>query len=323
MSTLPTSDEYRIAKHFEIKPGDGHHDGVTQSKPMRKWAALAKAPNDYRTFDENLNTDLAVGRKNTIFVETIVNQFRDTDELLKLLSEHVRNNIVKIGKKFYRQKEGIPQGSVLSSLLCNYFYADIEATHLPFLQSSDSLLLRLIDDFLLITQNRSHAKQFLQIMHDGLPTYGVSVNPDKTLVNFEVTINEKKVTRLVGSRNFPYCGSFVDTKTLDLTKDRERTRDMGESHVIVWVVMLMKLAIADSLTVEFSRMPGKTFHRKILSELYYFLLFDFILFVGAVSVYDSVYAMRLVLCSASSRYMRVAELTNIEKSICAGVYTSL
>ena len=87
--------------------------------------------------------------------------------------------------------------------------------------------------------------------------------------------------------------------------------------------MLMKVAIADSLTVEFSRMPGKTFHRKILSELYYFLLFDFILFVGAVSVYDSVYAMRLVLCSASSRYMRVAELTNIEKSICAGVYTSL
>jgi len=29
-------------------------------------------------------------------------------------------------------------------------------------------------------------------------------------------------------------------------------------------------AIVDSLTVEFSRVPGKTFHRKVLSELSWF-----------------------------------------------------
>jgi telomerase reverse transcriptase len=225
MSTILSESEYRIARHMEVKPGDGYHGG---DKPIRKWMALAKAPDDFQSFNENLESDLAVGRKNTIFVESIVNQFRESDELLSLLAEHVQRNMVKIGKKFYRQKEGIPQGSVLSSLLCNYFYADLEMHHLQFLQSGDSILLRLIDDFLLITANPSHAKQFLQIMHDGVPEYGVRVNPDKTLVNFEATINGKKVPRLVGTRKFPYCGNLIDTKTLNITKDRQRRNLSGE-----------------------------------------------------------------------------------------------
>jgi telomerase reverse transcriptase len=228
MATIPSDSEYRISKHVEIKPGEGWRGGNGNAKPMRKWIALAKDSGDFQHFDENLESELAVGRKNTIFVENVVNQFRETEDLLALLTEHVEHNMVKIGKKFYRQKEGIPQGSVLSSLLCNYFYADLEARHLRFLQSGNSLLLRLIDDFLLITTERSHAKKFLQVMHDGLPAYGVRVNPDKTLVNFEAVINGKKVERLVGNHNFPYCGSFIDTKSFDITKDRERRKDMGK-----------------------------------------------------------------------------------------------
>lgn len=222
MSTIPSKPEYRIARHVEIKPGVGYHEGDERSKPIHKWTALAKPPNDIQNFERNLESELAVERKNTVFVENIVHQTRKTDELLDLMAEHIKYNIVKIGKKYYRQKEGIPQGSILSSLLCNYFYADLEMQHLQFLHSGESLLLRLIDDFLLITTNAAHAKQFLQIMHDGLPTYGVRVNPNKTLANFETTINGKKVPRLVGTHKFPYCGSFIDTKNLNLTKNRER-----------------------------------------------------------------------------------------------------
>jgi len=72
-----------------------------------------------------------------------------------------------MGKQFYRQTVGIPQGSVLSTVLCNIFYADLERRRLPFLKDQDGLLLRLIDDFLFISMNKDHAKQFLQTMHDG------------------------------------------------------------------------------------------------------------------------------------------------------------
>jgi telomerase reverse transcriptase len=231
MQILPSETEYRISKYAELKPGEGHcmdMDGQTKSKPIRKWISLATSPSDFQSFEHNLKTNFAVGKKHTVFVEHIVSQFREKGELLDMLAQHVQHNMVKIGKKFYRQKKGIPQGSVLSSILCNYFYADLEAHQLGFLKAQESLLLRLVDDFLLITTDRQHAKEFLQIMHDGLPEYGVAVNPAKTLVNFEASINNMKVTRLVGSRNFPYCGNFIDTKTLNITKDRERKKDMGQ-----------------------------------------------------------------------------------------------
>ena len=119
-------------------------------------------------------------------------------------------------------------------------------------------------------------------MHDGVPSYGVRVNPDKTLTNFEVTINNKKINRLVGSKSFPYCGSFVDTKTLDITKDRERRKDVGMLAHNLWNIFRAfsltreTKAIADSMTVEFSKVPGKTFHRKILSESLRFSFFRFV-----------------------------------------------
>jgi telomerase reverse transcriptase len=296
MSTVATKSDYRISKHVEIKPGENYREdipGKQKSKPTRKWAALAKGANDPTTFKDNLETNLAVGKKNAIFVDTVVNQYRGADELLNLLTEHISQNMVKIGKKFYRQKQGIPQGSVLSSLLCNYFYADLETTHFSFLQHEGSLLLRLIDDFLLITTDHSHAKQFLQIMHDGVPDYGVNVNPTKTLTNFEVMINGQKVTRVVGTRQFPYCGTFIDVKTLDISRDRERRKDLGMLIFIYFgyaallsgskggLVLVhcadFGKAIVDSLTVEFSKTPGRSFHRKVLSES---TLFSFSLYFG-------------------------------------------
>jgi telomerase reverse transcriptase len=242
ISALPTSDEYQISKHVEVKPGDGYQHG--QAKPIRKWTSLARAAGD-QPFD------LMTNGKNTIFTENLAVQSHSKDQLLSLLSEHVQRNLVKIGKKFYRQKKGIPQGSVISSLLCNYFYADLEAKHLSFLNPDGSLLLRLIDDFLLITIDPEHGRRFIQTMHDGLPEYGVSVNPEKTLVNFETSINGQKVKRLVKGKEFPYCGTFINTNTLHISKDRERHKD---------------LAVVDSLTVEFSKTPGKTFHRKVLNS---------------------------------------------------------
>ena len=234
MATIPSDSEYRISKHVELKPGEGWREENSNAKPMRKWVALARGSDHFQHFQQSVESELAVGRKNIVFVENVVNQFRETEELLALLTEHVEHNVVKIGKKLFRQNQGIPQGSVLSSLLCNYFYADLEAHHLPFLRSGNSLLLRLIDDFLLITTERLHAKRFLQIMHDGLPEYGVRVNPDKTLVNFEVVVNDKKLNRLVGNSSFPYCGSYIDTKTLEITKDRDRRRSMGKFHITLY-----------------------------------------------------------------------------------------
>ncbi|KAL8714973.1 MAG: hypothetical protein Q9225_006466 [Loekoesia sp. 1 TL-2023] len=171
MEQLASEDVYRIARHAQIKAADAHrygHGTFTQAKPAKKFLASAHPPLDFRSFDKMVEEAFASERKNTVFVDNVLRTAHKKQKLLELLKNHVEWNIVRIGKKFFRQKEGIPQGSILSSLLCNCFYAKLETDHLSIVNGKDSLLLRLIDDFLFITTRKEEAQQFLQIMHDGI-----------------------------------------------------------------------------------------------------------------------------------------------------------
>ncbi|PBP24578.1 Telomerase reverse transcriptase [Diplocarpon rosae] len=234
LATIPSQASYRIARHCELKPSDSSSTPNLSftSRPLRTYPAYAHPSTSQLTLADQLSVpgNPLAAKKNTIFVESIVNHSRDTPEILALLREHIAQNLVKIGKKFYRQKSGIPQGSVVSSLLCNYFYADLEHTHLAFLRegadAKRSLLLRMIDDFLLITTDKEDARRFLVVLHQGLAEYGVRVNPGKTLVNFEVCVEGRKVPRVLGGGGFPYCGSWIDMQNLDLSRDWERREGM-------------------------------------------------------------------------------------------------
>ncbi|MCJ1391128.1 hypothetical protein MMC18_003990 [Xylographa bjoerkii] len=269
MEELCSETEYRIARHAEIKPSGTHdYQSRTQldSKPARKFVANARAGQDYRSFRELLSENTGSVKRSTIFVDTVVQSSQEKDTLLDLLGEHVEHNVVKIGKKFFRQKQGIPQGSVLSSILCNFFYAEFEKECLDFLNKSDSLLLRIIDDFLLITTNRSHAIRFIQIMHEGNEKYGINVRADKSLTNLESTIKAVSLPRLTSRTQFPYCGTMIDTVTLEITKDRGRRMHIGRlsSSSIHTYASLHPIVLADTLTVETSKTPGRMFYRKAM-----------------------------------------------------------
>ncbi|KAJ5677257.1 uncharacterized protein N7477_002890 [Penicillium maclennaniae] len=249
---LVSHETYHITKHVEINPRSVDPRG----NPSRKFAARA-AP---VTKQQHLLNYIASGahprKPNTVFVDTLSQKVQGAEELLDLLDEHVRNNLVKMGKEFYRQRNGIPQGSILSSLLCNFFYAELERTVLGFLQPSESLLMRLIDDFLLITTNPDQATRFLQVMLRGQPTYGVKVNPRKSMANFTAAVDGIHVPRLEGTSLFPYCGCLINTHTLEIHQDRDRMLDGGESAAV---------NLSNALTVETNRLPGRTFTRKVLT----------------------------------------------------------
>ncbi|KAL8757565.1 MAG: hypothetical protein Q9199_002136 [Rusavskia elegans] len=233
MENLASEDVYRIARHAQIKASENTtsgHGPYAQPKPARRFLTSAHPPLDFRSFQEMVEATLACEKKNTVFVDNVIRTSHKKPKLLDLLKDHVERNIVKIGKRFFRQKEGIPQGSVLSSLLCNCFYAQLEAEHLPFVRQDNGLLLRLIDDFLFITSKKEDAIRFLQIMHDGLEEYGVEVNPTKSLTNFSIEINKSVITKTATGSAFPYCGTMVHTKTLEIRKDRDRGRASGKGQ---------------------------------------------------------------------------------------------
>lgn len=231
MGCVPTQSQYAITKHAEVKPGERSIDAANKpaTRPIRKWHATALGDDEPSMFADRLKAGLGNKKKNTVFVDSAMRKTHSTTSLLGLLAQHVTQNLVKVGKKYYRQKTGIPQGSVLSSFLCNYFYADLEIHQLGFLNTPDCLLLRLIDDFLLVTLDRSKAVRFVETMHRGLPEYGVQVNPKKTLVNFDMEIPGGKVNRVAKGEGFPYCGTLINCRTLDITKDRDKSKNIRTS----------------------------------------------------------------------------------------------
>lgn len=227
---LIEQDEYDIYRHAEIRALDGLKDNAnpnSQAKCAKKFVSRAQAATDFEVFSGTLQNGLANGKRNTVFVDSVLRLKHQKAKLLALLEEHVQNNMLKIGKKFYRQESGIPQGSVLSTLLCNFVYAGLEREKLGFLRSDESILLRLVDDFLLITANETHAKMFLQIMHAGVEKYGVKVNPTKSIANFKAVVNGVQIS--IAENEVPYCGNLINTRTLEVTKDRQRRKDTGQA----------------------------------------------------------------------------------------------
>ncbi|KAL2133055.1 hypothetical protein VTI74DRAFT_2994 [Chaetomium olivicolor] len=252
LKQIPQQRSYTLSKHAEVALVESPTGGSgAATKTTKRWHTLARSVDDSRTFPETVEESLAPRKKHTVFVNSALQEAYDTRSLLALAASHVKDNLVRIGKKFYRQKAGIPQGSVLSSTLCNYFYADLEREHLGFLGGGrDCLLLRLIDDFVLITTEREKARRFVEIMHAGLEEYGVAVNEAKSLVNFGLRVKGTLVPRLEGGTGFPYCGLEIDVKTLGVRKQREGVKGSG---------------IFNALTVEYSRCPGRNFKRKIIN----------------------------------------------------------
>ncbi|KAJ9299612.1 hypothetical protein DTO271G3_2496 [Paecilomyces variotii] len=247
MEELVANEGYCLTKQVQIKPAID----LERGKPVKKFGARAAPVNDPTGAPQ---TRAIRSRSNTVLVDTGRLWEHSKEDLLDLLEEHIRRNIIKIGKRYFRQKNGIPQGSVLSSILCNFFYGRLEQEVLGFLSCREAVLFRLIDDFLLITWDSKLAMRFLEIMVRGQPDYGVTVNPEKSVVNFEASVDGVLIPRLVGSQ-LAYCGMLIDTHTLEIQRDRDRLLSTGRPAAS---------AIADSLTVEASQAPGYSFNKKIL-----------------------------------------------------------
>ncbi|XP_045042162.2 telomerase reverse transcriptase isoform X2 [Desmodus rotundus] len=133
----------------------------------------------------------------------------------------VHNHVIRIGGKFYVQCQGIPQGSILSTLLCSLCYGDMESRVFPGLQQ-DGVLLRLVDDFLLVTPHLTQAKAFLRTLVKGVPEYGCMANLEKTVVNFPVEddiLGGATPLQLPAHCLFPWCGLLLDTRTLEVFCD--------------------------------------------------------------------------------------------------------
>ncbi|KAF7974772.1 hypothetical protein HWV62_11243 [Athelia sp. TMB] len=241
LKDLITEDAYCIQRYGQVSAVAG--------KIQRKYVKKA-CPQDEQPHFLEYAAELARALRNIIFVDQVQYQSVKRNDVLRLLEEHITENIVKIGQDYYRQMVGIPQGSVLSTLLCSFFYGDLETRQFKFNEDPESMLLRHIDDYLLVTTSLPKARSFLHSMNQGHPEYGCIIAQDKTLTNFDNGPQIMNVTD-PNQRTFPWCGYSIDMRNLSVSVDY--TRYQGN-------------CLQDSLTVEKGKRPGAAFVHKMLQQ---------------------------------------------------------
>lgn len=239
-------DDYTLTKHATIKM----LAESSSENPSAKYgwsAGLAEGSEESNTcvYQASLN------KKHVVYVDIGRRYSISAVEAKKRLEMHIKNNIIKLGHKCRRSTQGIPQGSILSSFLCNFFYDHFVRTKLGFLQPEHSLLLRVIDDFLLITTEKADAMHFISAMRMGDTNYGIVAHPEKSLVNFDSSQCGVQIPKLIETTAFPFCGLLVNTGNLEVSKDRIRKDNV----------------IANTLTVDTNNHAGKKMMRKTLVSL--------------------------------------------------------
>ncbi len=183
-----------------------------------------------------------------IFVDGMYCSMETNRTINGLLRDHIFGQVVvakgNFGPRYLHQKNGIPQGSILSSLFCNTYFGSLEKvlfdnifdeTTSHFIRGNSSnecdsllvqnpsalhLLLRIVDDFLLISTDKNASIRFLEKLNDGIPSLGVKVNKDKTRLNYSApgAVECHNQCRSF----FPWCGLLINTGTCEIMLDHER-----------------------------------------------------------------------------------------------------
>ncbi|EDL37055.1 telomerase reverse transcriptase isoform 1 [Mus musculus] len=205
-------------------------------------------------FLKHLQDSDASALRNSVVIEQSISMNESSSSLFDFFLHFLRHSVVKIGDRCYTQCQGIPQGSSLSTLLCSLCFGDMENKLFAEVQR-DGLLLRFVDDFLLVTPHLDQAKTFLSTLVHGVPEYGCMINLQKTVVNFPVepgTLGGAAPYQLPAHCLFPWCGLLLDTQTLEVFCDYS-----GYAQT----------SIKTSLTFQSVFKAGKTMRNKLLSVL--------------------------------------------------------
>ncbi|XP_010692706.1 telomerase reverse transcriptase isoform X3 [Beta vulgaris subsp. vulgaris] len=229
-------------------------------------------PTEFAPIRQRISHTVIVNQEQSITVRS---------EKLKLnLKEHLKNNVLKLGKCFFLQSVGIPQGSILSTLLCTLYYGHLETNIiLPYIannahdslvrddnscatlevapdvssSSPNNLLLRFVDDFLFISTSKKLAASFFSRLQRGFLEYNCYMNPEKFCMNFDPgdTNNLHLQRMLIGNDGVSFMqwsGLLINSCNLEVQADYSRYLN---DH------------LSSTLTVSWQRKPGRQLKAKL------------------------------------------------------------
>ena len=117
-------EKYVIQKFLVHLPCVGHL--ATSFKSMAAPAHMLKPLHVSLAENHNSDAKYKINLRNSVLIDNANCEMVDRQHAEKLLRHHIVNNVIYLNGRYYKQEVGIPQGSVLSSLLCSLFYGHME-----------------------------------------------------------------------------------------------------------------------------------------------------------------------------------------------------
>ncbi|KZV30425.1 telomerase reverse transcriptase [Dorcoceras hygrometricum] len=248
MKDVMSYDEFTLEKYIQV---------ICTKNSLKVHQHLVLAQQGIVAEPEKVTRRLPAHSLDSILVKKAFSRKVRKEEFNILLKEHIKNNVVQLDKKFYLQRVGIPQGSVLSTLLCSFYYGDMERNVVfPFLEkafanipgesdnrgasisggncteeilaySSESLLLRFIDDFLFISTSKKQASMFFSRLERGVREYNCYMNKEKYGLNFNMNSSQGLQSNRIhvgkdGVSFLRWSGLLVNCVTLEIQADYTR-----------------------------------------------------------------------------------------------------
>ncbi|XP_067943231.1 telomerase reverse transcriptase-like [Watersipora subatra] len=169
------------------------------------------------------------GISSALFV-TQAKQELTPQHILEVVEEHLDSLLIDVELQGvtsrYKMARGIPQGSILSSVLCDIYYGAMEWAYLsPELQGDDSLLLRHVDDYLLLTRSEPSAQQFLTTLlsREVQQDFSCLVKKEKTCTNLRHSIDGVQCWY---ERNIQWCQYVIDLHRCCVTLPQYSIKDI-------------------------------------------------------------------------------------------------
>ncbi|XP_058263401.1 telomerase reverse transcriptase isoform X2 [Hemibagrus wyckioides] len=143
--------------------------------------------------------------RDAILVEKLSVEVKGSD-VFRFFEQMLSSYIIQYDRKLFRQVCGVPQGSAVSTMLCNLCYGHMENCVLKNFTEKGGL---------------SKAVDFLRTLMAGVPGYGCVINPQKVAVNFPVRDELKceEMMEFPAHCMFPWCGLLLDTRSLHVYND--------------------------------------------------------------------------------------------------------
>ena len=184
----------------------------------------------------------AAGAADAVFVDGVLSTSVSRAALLAELRRHLSEHRVALGGAALRQTRGIPQGSVLSVLLCNLYFGQIDSMvfdavlgrrmgkkerraaslRAPAASAGGhaTLIMRLVDDYLVVSSDEAVVAAFLRDV-GRYEALGARVNAAKTRVSFAAE-GLPAGARVCAEGAFPWCGQLLCAATLRVRPDAAR-----------------------------------------------------------------------------------------------------